>query len=341
MRNKYILVGLVGMAVGVLLASVVVVLAGTPAGPGTAPGATFSYTLEDIYARLVTGTVGTRTVFTEPLTAPGVGTGHTLDQVMAEAPEVDDTHGATETQVLTGTTVWGLTSGAWGVLTGTLECGAGGGATCEAGVPKTGQTECYKSASTWETCTCGTTNCPSDQDGDLEKGVAWPIPRFITGTTGTTGVTVVVTDRLTGLIWLQDANCIANEYPGFDADGQVTWQKALTFTAGITVTGPYSNCAAGFSDWRLPHVRELYSLIHYGFANPAVPNTLGTGQLPGSSPNYGNGDPFNNVQSSYYWSSTTHARTTNLAWRVFMPSGYVDAYYKTNASYVWPVRGGQ
>ena len=54
-----------------------------------------------------------------------------------------------------------------------------------AGVPKTGQT----------------TSFATGDDGDLEKGVAWPNPRFITGTTG------VVTDTLTGLIWLKNANC--------------------------------------------------------------------------------------------------------------------------------------
>ena len=39
---------------------------------------------------------------------------------MAKAPEVDALHGATAPQVLAGTTFWGLTSGAWGPITGTM-----------------------------------------------------------------------------------------------------------------------------------------------------------------------------------------------------------------------------
>ncbi|NIO68243.1 MAG: DUF1566 domain-containing protein, partial [Anaerolineae bacterium] len=44
-------------------------------------------------------------------------------------------------------------------------------------------------------------------------------------------------------------------------------------------------------DWRLPNVRELQSLIDYGRQTPALPS----------------GHPFTGVQSSLYWSSTTHA----------------------------------
>jgi len=46
-----------------------------------------------------------------------------------------------------------------------------------------------------------TVTLAAGDDGALEKGVAWPNPRFITGTTG------VGTDTLTGLIWLKNANC--------------------------------------------------------------------------------------------------------------------------------------
>jgi hypothetical protein len=168
-------------------------------------------------------------------------------------------------------------------------------------------------------------------DGDLEMGVDWiTSTRFITGTTGTTGVTVVVTDTLTGLVWLQDSNCIANEYPGFDnddtsGDGKVTWQHALDFVAGITVTGSYSNCAAGFSDWRLPNVREMQSLIDYGEYNPDLPD----------------GHPFTGGPFSNYWSSTTDANSAGNAWLVSLYYGYVERYNKMVAWCVWPVRGGQ
>jgi hypothetical protein len=78
----------------------------------------------------------------------------------------------------------------------------------------------------------------------------------------------------------------------------------------------------------------LFSLVHDGYYNPALPNTAGTGQ--GTA-----GDPFTNVQSNVYWSSTTSALDAAYAWTVTMGYGSVYGYFKANGSYVWPVRGGQ
>jgi hypothetical protein len=80
MRAKYVVIGVV---VGLLLSSAVIVLAGSqepPSGPMDA--ASQMYTLEQIYDRLDTGAVSSKmTSFTEPDTGPGA-TGHTFDEVM-------------------------------------------------------------------------------------------------------------------------------------------------------------------------------------------------------------------------------------------------------------------
>ncbi len=86
--------------------------------------------------------------------------------------------------------------------------------------------------------------------------------------------------------------------------------------------------------WRLPNVREMQSLIHYAFYNPALPNTHGGGQ-------WTEGDPFTGVQSAGYWSSTTYAVITDSAWYVDLYFGSVGHGDKTRTCYVWPVRGGQ
>ena len=106
-------------------------------------------------------------------------------------------------------------------------------------VPKTGQTAYY-----------GT-----NDDGTLEKGVAWPTPRFTDNGNGT------VTDKLTGLVWLKDANCM----------GFKTWDDALAAANGLA--DGQCGLADGSKplDWRLPNVRELASLIDYGNQNPALP----------------------------------------------------------------------
>jgi hypothetical protein len=292
MRSKYILIVL--SVVAAMAAVAVVVSAGDPDTPPGPPASTSSYTLEDIYDRLDTGAAGTQSTFTEPSEGPPTGTMHTLNAIMSVAPSVDDINGATQAQVLAGRTAWGLTSGQWGVIAGTRPA---------APVPKTGQTISY---------TVG-------DDGDLEMGVEWPSPRFITSTTG------IVTDTLTGLVWLQNANC--QFFFAFDLTGSNNraWVSALTSADSLAsgFCGLTDGSSAG--DWRLPNVRELQSLIDYGEFGPALPD----------------GHPFTGVLSNYYWSSTTYTNTTSYAWDVVLTNGFVRYDPKSNAQYVWPVRGGQ
>ena len=184
-------------------------------------------------------------------------------------------------------------------------------------VPKTGQTTSYATG----------------DNGEYQSGVTWPNPRFTDNGDGT------VTDNLTGLIWLEDANCIATNYPDFDnddtaGDGRVSWQHALDFVAGIN-DGTYPDCGAGTTDWRLPNRFELASLLTLEYTTFAVPDTTGTGQ-------WSEGDPFNNLQSFSYWSSTTRAARPDIAWFVHMADGGVSHSIKTDYYfYVWPVRAGQ
>ena len=160
-------------------------------------------------------------------------------------------------------------------------------------------------------------------DGELYEGVVWPNPRFEDNGDGT------VTDNLTGLMWLKNANCIQTNYPGFDTDatngdGMVTWQHALDFVAGINA-GAYTACGSTYTDWRLPNVKELQSLIDYGQYNPALPS--------------GYTSIFTNVLSSSYWSSTTYAPYPNNAWHVGFNGGLVLYSVKSYYHSVWSVRG--
>jgi hypothetical protein len=164
-------------------------------------------------------------------------------------------------------------------------------------VPKTGQTTSYDIG----------------DDGDLQKGTPWPSPRFTDNGDGT------VTDNLTELIWLKNANC----------DGAKTWADALTYCNNLADPQCELTDGSVAGDWRLPNVRELHSLIDFGNSNPALPN----------------GHPFDNVQLAFYWSATTFAYYTVYAWSVDMyygNAGYglvVDGN-KYSTFYVWPVRAG-
>jgi hypothetical protein len=159
-------------------------------------------------------------------------------------------------------------------------------------VPKTGQTTSYAAG----------------DDGDLEKGVAWPSPRFTDNADGT------VTDNLTGLIWLKNAN----------ADGVKTWADAIAYCNGLASGSAGLTDGSSVGDWRLPNRFELESLIDLSQCGPCLPP----------------GHPFINVKSANYWSSSTVAAGTDYAWYVLMSNGYVFNLFKTSSYYVWPVRAG-
>ncbi len=168
----------------------------------------------------------------------------------------------------------------------------GGGATWPAPVAATGQTISYAGS----------------DDGALQAGVAWPSPRYIDNSDGT------VTDNLTGLIWLQDANCF----------GTTTWAKALAASDNLAdgQCGLIDGSLAG--DWRLPNARELTSLVDYGQISPSIAS----------------GNPFTNIQLYIYFTSTTSVNSTTLFWGVQFDTGYTYIETKSINYYVWPVRGG-
>jgi hypothetical protein len=172
-------------------------------------------------------------------------------------------------------------------------------------VPKTGQTTSYGVG----------------DDGQWQKGVALPSPRFTSNNNGT------ITDNLTGLIWLRNANC---------ANAVVDWPTALNYVAQLNAAGSMNNNYCGDvsnggthqTDWRLANIKELLSLIDFSKSGgPALPS----------------GHPFVGVQTNNsYWSASSSANDTTTAWIVWFSNEVgMHASNKVDAFYVWPVRGGQ
>jgi hypothetical protein len=196
------------------------------------------------------------------------------------------------------------------------------GNACEAGtsinyfLPQTGQTPTSPIISL--------TN-PIDGQERAGCGVPWayngsqalePTTRFELGT-GAEADCII--DNLTGLMWPQNANAYngGNNYQDWDA--------------ALSGVDSFSYC--GHNDWRLPNLNEISSLINYAESTPAVwlnvdPN--------GDGSNVG----FDNVTAENYWSSSTYAPDTVLAWYVGMYSGEVYRFDKgSNEFYkVLPVR---
>ena len=117
-----------------------------------------------------------------------------------------------------------------------------------------------------------------------------------------------VLDKETGLVWARNANLF---------NGTRTWQQAINYCRNLSI--------ADRKGWRLPTVEELSSLVDSTQTNPSLPD--------------GYVSFFDNVQSFFYWSSTTYEGDSTYAWLVDMTTGNVHYYDKTGYDYVWPVRG--
>jgi hypothetical protein len=156
----------------------------------------------------------------------------------------------------------------------------------------------------------GTIDCAgTGQDGEYQAGVSVS-PRFEDRGNGT------VRDKLTGLLWLKEANCF----------GVLSWHEALDAANELA----YGSCgltdSSAMGAWRIPNVRELHSLIDYGQFNPALP-----------------ANPFSwesdYCSSGSYWSSTT-GNLVPKAWIVDIHFGTVNMEEKSLDACVWPVRDG-
>jgi hypothetical protein len=194
-------------------------------------------------------------------------------------------------------------------------------------IPRTRQDTCYNADGVIVKC------ANTGQDGDKQIGAPWPAARFADNADGT------VSDNLTGLIWLRNANCTETVGGIARDNGLLDWQSSLTWCnkLGSGKCGLTDNSVAG--DWRLPNINELRSLIDYSSHDPALPG----------------GYPFTNVQSIWYWSSTTNPVYTAGAYNVGLSRESIHVNRKLysapgtsrvgtkTSSYlgVWPVRGGQ
>jgi hypothetical protein len=162
------------------------------------------------------------------------------------------------------------------------------GALNPAPVAKTGQTISYDTG----------------DDGELQKGVDWPDPRFTDNLDGT------VTDHLTGLVWLKDAT-------RFTSRG---WNLALNACNNLADDGVDLTDGSVANDWRLPNSKELRRLIDFGNSNPALPT----------------GHPFTVPAGAVFWSSTTATNNTGRAWTI--DDGTMVNDPKGTSNFVWPVR---
>jgi hypothetical protein len=168
----------------------------------------------------------------------------------------------------------------------------GGPAPVPIGLPATGQTKCY--GATGAVSDCASADYPG-QDGFHQAGCPMA-GRFRDNGDGT------VSDLCTGLMWQKTM------------PGQYVWQDALKYCENLSL--------AGYTDWRLPNIKELQSIVDY---------SRGLSSL----------DPVFEVSFSYWcWSSTTFVGKTTNAWSIDLGTGLVVAYDGVFGYDVLAVRGG-
>jgi hypothetical protein len=204
-------------------------------------------------------------------------------------------------------------------------------------IPDTGQTKCYNNT--------GEIPCPQPgepfygQDGNFTINPPSYTKLDSNGNDLPDDATtwVMVRDNVTGLIWENKTNdgsihdgsktftwCDTNPatnlgYPGTCGTGV---GDAATDTEAFIKALNSANFG-GFSDWRLPTRKELWTIVDYGRYNPAINTTY-----------------FPDTVSSYYWSSTTDVSYTYSAWHMYFGEGFDGHYYKNDHYYVRAVRGG-
>lgn len=141
-----------------------------------------------------------------------------------------------------------------------------------------------------------------------------------------------VTHNKTGLMWkvCGEGQTWSNNNCSGDVTS-VTWQQALQIPNMLNANGGY----AGYSDWRLPNIKELQSIIEQQCYSPSIESTI-----------------FPSTASDFYWSSSPYIDGNDLAWGIYFSDGHdygskrinnreVFYYGNGNGYHARLVRGGQ
>ena len=210
-------------------------------------------------------------------------------------------------------------------------------------IPDTGQTCCYNEDRNIA--------CPSPGEAFYGQDASYTTNPMSYTKLGYSGVElpdtatladgwIMTRDNVTGLIWevKQNQDGVKNYDDPHDADNQYTWYDSNPETNGGdagtpgdgTDTEDFVNALnaenfGGYSDWRIPDIKELDSIFDLFFLHSSWP-TINTNYFP-------------NTLKSDYWTSTSLAAIVDNAWGVGYSAGKDFRNRKDYYSFVRAVRG--
>ena len=136
-----------------------------------------------------------------------------------------------------------------------------------------------------------------------------PTSDFIDNKDGT------VTHKITGLTWMRCA--LGQEWTGSTCSGEAV-VRSYDQAVGL------KHSFAGKSDWRVPNIAELQTIVEREAINPAINNTL-----------------FPNTPNNAFWSSSPYIDNTYNAWYVNFSYGGGVNYSRDHGFSVRLVRSSQ
>lgn len=107
---------------------------------------------------------------------------------------------------------------------------------------------------------------------------------------------LAIRDNITGLIWQKGSST------------SVTWEGAIQYCENLFLDGR--------TDWRLPNIKELFSIVDTTTYSPAINSVY-----------------FSNTSSNYYWSSTHQTIGATNAWPVDFGKGFILNYAQSSTAY--------
>ena len=148
----------------------------------------------------------------------------------------------------------------------------------------------------------------------------------------------MIYDDILDITWLQDANYAMTS--GYDSDGLMTWDNAMTWTSTLSF--------GGYNDWRLP----THDHTNPRPVTPTSANEIGSlwHELGGGLDLYEDTDflPFTNLGGltgpdpypGWYWTGMEDTSDNSSAWYILMDCACWGTSPKSSEYYAWAVRSG-